>query len=276
MKKKIFSLCLVVALIATAVVGGTLAYFTDTTENVENTFAMGKVKISLDETDINNPNGPRVKTNDYTGTAMVPGHVFQKDPTIHVEANSEESYIFLDMTFNKYSSLFWLMAADAAEDDAINFPLYENGELSAAFQNNAGVFSTTKFVEYLQDNKDARIAIVNKWFSGIVHENWTIRDVIFGEDTAQNGKSDKYMTIRFAYNLTTKKTNEVTNIKFMDSFQIPASVTPEMFEAAKTIGNMKNSFNTEENTFNMIFKAYAIQAAEINGIDDAYAKMFNK
>ena len=274
MKKKVLSLCLVVALVATAVIGGTLAYFTDTTENVENTFAMGKVKISLDETDINNPNGTRVKANDYTGTAMVPGHVFQKDPTIHVEANSEEAYIFLDMTFNKYSSLFWLMAADAAEDDAINFPLYENGKLSADFKNEKGVFSTTKFVEYLKANKDARIAIVNKWFSGIVHENWTIRDIIFGENTAQNGKSDKYMTIRFAYNQTTAKTNEVTDIKFMDSFQIPASVTPEMFEAAKTIGNMKNSFNTEENTFNMIFKAYAIQKAEIANVDDAYKALF--
>lgn len=276
MKKKVLSLCLVVALVATAVIGGTLAYFTDTTENVENTFAMGKVKISLDEKDINNPNGPRVKTNDYTGTAMVPGHVFQKDPTIHVEANSEEAYIFLDMTFNKFSSLFWLMAADAAEDTTINFPLYEDGKLSAAFKNDAGVFSTTKFVEYLRANKDARIAIVNKWFSGIDHEKWTIRDVISGKGTAQNGKSDKYMTIRFAYNQTTEKTNEVTDIKFMDSFQIPASVTPEMFEAAKTIGKMENSFNTEENTFNMIFKAYAIQKAEIANIDAAYDAMFKK
>ena len=32
MKKKIIALCLVVCLLAIAVIGGTLAYFTDTTE----------------------------------------------------------------------------------------------------------------------------------------------------------------------------------------------------------------------------------------------------
>lgn len=275
MKKKIIALCLVVALAATAIVGGTLAYFTDTTENVENTFAMGKVKISLDEQNINDPNGNRVTSNDYTGVAMVPGHVFRKDPTIHVEANSEESYIFLDMTFNKYSSLFWLMAADAAKDPDIKFPLYnEDGSLAKAFQNDGGVFSTTKFVEYLKTHKDTRIAIVNKWFAGINHPSWEIRDVITGQKL--NGKSDKYMTIRFAYHDTVKKSDKVTDIKFMDSFQIPASVTQEMFDAAKTVGHMQHSFNTEEVNFNLIFKAYAIQAAEIADIDAAYTALFNK
>ena len=48
MKKKILVLCLVVALAVTAVVGGTLAYFTDT-DNETNTFTAGGVKIDLIE-----------------------------------------------------------------------------------------------------------------------------------------------------------------------------------------------------------------------------------
>lgn len=44
MKKKITSLCLVVALLAIAIVGGTLAYFTDTDE-ATNTATFGNVKI---------------------------------------------------------------------------------------------------------------------------------------------------------------------------------------------------------------------------------------
>ena len=48
MKKKILTLCLVVALAATAIVGGTLAYFTDTDKEV-NTFTVGGVKIDLIE-----------------------------------------------------------------------------------------------------------------------------------------------------------------------------------------------------------------------------------
>ena len=49
MKKKIIALCLIVALAATAVIGGTLAYFTDTDEET-NTFTMGNVRIDLKET----------------------------------------------------------------------------------------------------------------------------------------------------------------------------------------------------------------------------------
>lgn len=49
MKKKIVALCLVIALAATAVIGGTLAYFTDTDEET-NTFTLGNVEIDLKET----------------------------------------------------------------------------------------------------------------------------------------------------------------------------------------------------------------------------------
>lgn len=48
MKKKILALCLVIALAATAIVGGTLAYFTDT-DDATNTFTVGGVKIALIE-----------------------------------------------------------------------------------------------------------------------------------------------------------------------------------------------------------------------------------
>lgn len=48
MKKKILTICLIVALAATAIIGGTLAYFTDTAE-ATNTFTAGGVKIDLIE-----------------------------------------------------------------------------------------------------------------------------------------------------------------------------------------------------------------------------------
>lgn len=46
MKKKTVSLCLVLALLVTAAIGGTMAYFTDT-DNETNTFTVGNVKIDL-------------------------------------------------------------------------------------------------------------------------------------------------------------------------------------------------------------------------------------
>ncbi len=48
MKKKIIALCLTVCLAAVAVVGGTLAYFTDN-DSADNTFTVGSVKIELIE-----------------------------------------------------------------------------------------------------------------------------------------------------------------------------------------------------------------------------------
>lgn len=48
MKKKVLSLALCLALAATAVVGGTLAYFTDT-DKADNVFVTGNVKIELIE-----------------------------------------------------------------------------------------------------------------------------------------------------------------------------------------------------------------------------------
>ena len=48
MKKKITALCLCVALLAVAVVGASLAYFTDT-KSEKNTFTVGNVKIDLIE-----------------------------------------------------------------------------------------------------------------------------------------------------------------------------------------------------------------------------------
>lgn len=48
MKKKIISLCLIVALAATAIVGASLAYFTDTDAKT-NVFTTGKVDITLND-----------------------------------------------------------------------------------------------------------------------------------------------------------------------------------------------------------------------------------
>lgn len=48
MKKKVIALCLVIALAAIAVIGGTMAYFTDTDE-ATNVFTVGEVKIALHE-----------------------------------------------------------------------------------------------------------------------------------------------------------------------------------------------------------------------------------
>ena len=84
MKKKILALCLVVALAVTAVVGGSLAYFTDT-DNETNTFTTGKVDITLNET-----------FNEQTAK-LLPGKDIAK--IVNVTNNEEDAYVRLHIAF---------------------------------------------------------------------------------------------------------------------------------------------------------------------------------
>ena len=65
MKKKILSLCLVLALAAVAVVGGTLAYFTDTDAET-NVFTVGNVSIDLIESQYHRVNAGKGSTTNMT------------------------------------------------------------------------------------------------------------------------------------------------------------------------------------------------------------------
>ena len=75
MKKKILTLGLVAALSATAAIGGTLAYFTDTAD-ATNTFTVGNVNIELTE-----PGWDKVKE-DKKNENVYPGQILDKDPTV--------------------------------------------------------------------------------------------------------------------------------------------------------------------------------------------------
>lgn len=84
MKKKTLALVLALTLLVAGVVGGTLAWLTDQTAEVKNTFTVGDINIDLTET-----------TTDYK---MVPGNTIAKDPTVTVKANSEACWLFVKVT----------------------------------------------------------------------------------------------------------------------------------------------------------------------------------
>lgn len=93
--KKALLLALCAVLLVAATVMGTMAYLTST-DTVTNTFTIGNVKITLDEAPIDAngkaTTGDRVKANSYK---LMPGHEYDKVPTVHVVANSEDSWIFV-------------------------------------------------------------------------------------------------------------------------------------------------------------------------------------
>ena len=82
MKKKTFVLLLALVLIAGAAVGGTLAWLTDTTDAVQNTFTTSDIDITLAESENLN-------------LQMIPGCTIAKDPKVTVKAGSEDCYLFV-------------------------------------------------------------------------------------------------------------------------------------------------------------------------------------
>lgn len=92
-KKRFVAILLCMTLVALAAIGATFAYLTDT-KSVNNTFTMGNVAIKLDETDIKNPNGDRVTSNEYN---VYPGAVVTKDPIVH---NTGKNAAYIRATVN--------------------------------------------------------------------------------------------------------------------------------------------------------------------------------
>lgn len=89
-----FTAMLLVCVIA---VGATIAYLTSTPAPVTNTFTVGNVDITLDETPVDEygsaiPDATPTTENDYT---LIPGHTYVKNPTVHVAAGSESCYLFV-------------------------------------------------------------------------------------------------------------------------------------------------------------------------------------
>ena len=103
-KSKALLLMLCAVLLVAASVLGTMAYLTST-DHVTNTFSVGEVTLGgagqygLDEAKVDvygdSIDGvARVQGNEYK---LLPGHNYTKDPTVHVDNDSEASYIFVEV-----------------------------------------------------------------------------------------------------------------------------------------------------------------------------------
>ena len=105
------------ALVAVLSIGGTIAWLISTPAAITNTFTVGDVNITLEETK-------------GTGTAtaknfpMVPGNTIDKDPTVKVEANSEACYVYVKVEPSANAATYLTYSVDSAwtqlKDDSNN------------------------------------------------------------------------------------------------------------------------------------------------------------
>lgn len=93
-KALVLALCAVLLVVTT--VFATMAFLTSEA-TVTNTFTVGNVTITLDEAKVNLDGtavagADRVTENTYK---LIPGHAYLKDPTVHVDADSEDCWLFV-------------------------------------------------------------------------------------------------------------------------------------------------------------------------------------
>lgn len=90
MKKKSAALLMACTLAFGCAVGGTMAWLSDSTEAVVNTFTIGDIDIEIAETGTTEKDNILTKSYNY-----VPGDTLAKDPKVTVEKGSENCYLFV-------------------------------------------------------------------------------------------------------------------------------------------------------------------------------------
>lgn len=117
MKKRTLIMLICSVLVLSSAAFGTVAYLTDHAA-VTNTFTVGNVGITLDET-MTDPSGAPVdadgnpvgedgtpaRTEEGNQYKLVPGQTYTKDPTITVKAGSESAYISMVVQVSKAAQL---------------------------------------------------------------------------------------------------------------------------------------------------------------------------
>ena len=147
-KALLLSMCAVLLVVGS--VFGTIAYLTDS-ESVTNTFSVGQVGLKLDEAKVDEMGKPDGETRWQPTTAdpvqeyhLLPGHSYTKDPTVTVDAGSEESYVRMmatiaykaeaDEVFAKYGVTNWLNINSDWVTDGIPTTKEESGTITRIYE----------------------------------------------------------------------------------------------------------------------------------------------
>lgn len=185
-KTKAILMALCAVLLVAASVMGTLAYLTST-DTVTNTFTVGNVKITLDEKDTDNDLNKadnvtvnsviRDKANAYK---LLPGHEYEKDPTIHVASTSEDCYLFVKVVNG-------IAAIEAADTDT--------SKTSIAAQMEAKGWDAVDAANgiYVYADAQGKPAAVTAGSDVVVFENFKISGDV--DNTTLNTYNDKTIVV---------------------------------------------------------------------------------
>ena len=171
MNKKLVTTLVACALVGVVGVGGTFAYLTANTNEVQNTFTIGSVHFDLD-----NGLDESLATRDDSGVYqldttdrrltqeyadILPGETVVKDPTIHMADDSEMAWVFAEVKYDptqvasiNYNTAEWTVITDITLP-AGRVILYHNSQLgkyvSDVSMNDSKIFTSVTFEDMDND-----------------------------------------------------------------------------------------------------------------------------
>ena len=267
MKKKITALCLCVALLAIAVVGASLAYFTDT-KSATNTFTVGNVKIELLESQYHRVNAGRGNATGATEPLMG-AYLWAADVDMQGTPANTPNYVTSGETWNGQYFSDAQIEADAAT--------YKNGYFAEHSQNmvpganvrkNPYVKNTGKLDAYIRVRVLVPVSLFEIIDGGPSY--WT-DSALENEVTSEAVK---------AYNAAGYKATNVPQVERggIKYYQFDFTYTDPVKPGELTFWNVWGNIAIDKkataedlanvDSFDVIFEADAIQA---DGFDDATA-----
>lgn len=231
MKKKILALVLCVALAAVAIVGGTLAYFTDDDAKT-NTFTMGKVDITLAEPSYQGDNDGKLK--------VFPGQTYTKDPTITVASDSEDCWLVATVTISKRANLHALYANDTTGvKQTWGLSLAGAGKMVSG-----GLASYTAATK--ADSDAAGTALADKVGTMLSKDGTDVAFLTYAEDVAAD-------TITYTFYFKQAHTAGQTE-KLFETVTIPSIIDNGDIDSDLTI--TVNAYAIQEKGFANVYAAY--------------------
>lgn len=178
MKKKIVAMVTSLVLVAALAVGGTLAWLTDTTETVTNTFTVNDtgVAASLFEPKVDD-NGEiitgegkgEVTTNTYQ---IIPGATVDKQPTVRIADKSEDCWVYVAVT-NNLGTAATIVGVDTTKWDVVetrdNTTLYAYKNVAKA-NDQLVVFTDVTFASTLTQDGIKALAGKTIVVNGYAHQ----------------------------------------------------------------------------------------------------------
>lgn len=186
--RKPLLLALAMALALAGAAGGTVAWLRSDTLEVKNTFTVGDIRIRLTETGTNADGDKNQLTKRYE---MLPGAILHKDPTVYVDARSEDCWLYVRILpssnfsdFMEYAmadgwtplqgdmNIFWRRVDQ--QDESQSFPVLKDHQvkvknsvtysaLAALTDKNAPTLTITAYAMQRSDQASALATAESAW-----------------------------------------------------------------------------------------------------------------